>query len=269
MKKHITEIFPWLLPLRKRQKRVCFYISQKFDGNRYAGKQEKYLLPYEIFSSDSELINYETGFDLRYQENKVHNLKLVARNINGLVICPGETFSFWNRARDADAVEPYMQGLVVENGELKALYGGGLCQMSNLLFWIFLHSPLTIVERHGHRIRSFPETKGTSVKGSDATVSEGWLDLKVRNDTNNRYQIVIEFSDKWMKGTLLSDDELDEKYEIINGNVKYVSEHGRIFEEAEVIRRINKTDGENTVLYVNRCEIGYLLTDDIKVETGN
>lgn len=59
------------------------------------------------------------------------------------------------------------------DGKTLASYGGGLCMLSDMLFWMFLHTPLTIVERHGHAVCSFPTTTEELPKGTDATVSEG------------------------------------------------------------------------------------------------
>ena len=52
-----------------------------------------------------------------------------------------------------------------------------------VIFWLFLHAPLTILERHGHDRKDFPEPPSDALLGVDATIYEGWLDLKVRNDT--------------------------------------------------------------------------------------
>ena len=97
------------------------------------------------------MYNRSTGFSMMYQKNKVFNLKLAAATMDKLVIRPGETFSFWQLVRYADRDTPYREGLVEIDGKLTTRPGGGLCQISNLLFWMFLHTPLTIVERRGHQ----------------------------------------------------------------------------------------------------------------------
>ena len=100
------------------------------------------------------MLNPATGADMTYQQNKVHNLKLAARMLNGVVIRPGETFSFWQLVRHADREEPYRDALTLRDGAIVPEYGGGLCQHSNLLYWMFLHSPLSMVERHAHGIKA-------------------------------------------------------------------------------------------------------------------
>lgn len=128
----------------------------KFDGNRYAKKTSEKLLPNTVFETSSLMLNENSGFDMKYQINKVHNLKLAAKTINKVIIEPKETFSFWQLVRWADQHEKYKDGLNLVNGKIVGSYGGGLCQLSNMLFWLFLHTPLTIVERHGHAVESFP-----------------------------------------------------------------------------------------------------------------
>ena len=98
----------------------------------------------QVFETSSLMLNENSGFDMKYQINKVHNLKLAAKTINKVIIEPKETFSFWQLVRWADQHEKYKDGLNLVNGKIVGSYGGGLCQLSNMLFWLFLHTPLTI-----------------------------------------------------------------------------------------------------------------------------
>ena len=126
-----------------------------------------------------------------------------------MIIEPNETFSFWQLVRWADHHEKYKDGLNLVDGKIVGSYGGGLCQLSNMLFWLFLHTPLTVVERHGHAVESFPSTTEDLPCGTDATINEGWLDLKIRNDTDNTFQIEISFDDKYMYGRILSQSSVN------------------------------------------------------------
>jgi len=64
----------------------------RFDLNRYAKTKAPELLPFCIYETKSKLLNENTGLDMRYQENKVFNLKLAAKTLNGLLIKPGKLF---------------------------------------------------------------------------------------------------------------------------------------------------------------------------------
>lgn len=90
------------------------------------------------------MINENSGYDIKYQQNKVHNLKLAAATFHGLVIRPGQTFSFWRCARQADKKEPYKDGLILRDGKIVGEYGGGLgsfleSHLSSLRF-LLIHS---------------------------------------------------------------------------------------------------------------------------------
>lgn len=262
-RKRLTERFPFLIPIRTWQRRLFFYAAMRFDKNAYCKKTAP-PLAHLVYKSSAPLRNTETGFNMIYQENKIFNLKLAANALNGLVIRPGETFSFCRAVKNADKKTPYRDGLVMMNGKLTPAYGGGMCQMSDLLFDLFLHSPITVTERHGHKIKDFPDL-GTSAKGTDATVFEGWLDLKAKNTEAQSFQIYFEFSENTVTAFLLSDCPNVYDYEVTNGKVFYEKKNGEIFEHAEVIReRLLKDTGElhsQELLYTNICKINYPLAE--------
>jgi len=259
----ITQKFPFLLPLRVAQRKAFFYAGMSLDGRHYAKTVCSESLPYQLFSTNSGLYNANTGFDMIYQENKVFNLKLIAAKLNGLLIKPGQTFSFWQAVRQADKYIPYKDGLVVKNGKLSVAKGGGLCQISNLLFWVFLHSPLSIVERHTHRIKDFPTLRGAEPEGVDATVSEGWLDLKVKNETELTFQINIGFNKENIIISLLADSPLPFTYEIAGKDLSYFNENGKVYQKISIYRREIEIGAQKalteSLLYKNLCVIGYRL----------
>lgn len=260
---HLTERFPWLLPIRRKQRITCFYLAMAWDGNRYAARQIRETLPCKVFESSCPMYNRNTGFDMVYQENKVFNLKLAAKTLDGLVIGPGETFSFWNRVRHADRDTPYKEGLAEVNGRLVTQYGGGLCQISNLLCWLFLHTPLTITERHGHEKKDFPEPPSDAPLGVDATVAEGWLDFRVRNDTEQYFRLSLTFDEAHIIGKIETDRETDRAWQVVNRNLAYFREGDDIYEEVDVVQQVyevtqNRMLQERTA-YRNRCRIAYEL----------
>lgn len=262
-RKRLTQRFPWLIPLRKKQRVFCFYLGMRMDREHYSKTQKKERLPYLLFESACPMYNENTGFDMAYQENKVHNLKLAAAKLDGLLIRPGETFSFCLATRFADRETPYKDGLAVVDGKLTAAYGGGLCQITNLLFWVFLHSPLTIVERHGHLVKDFPEPPSDAPIGVDATIAEGWKDLKVKNETEQTFQISVAFDETHIIGRLYVEKEPLFFWKVENKNTVYSQKEGRVYEEVDVIQeKISLRNGEmqdQRVMYRNRCEIRYPL----------
>lgn len=267
-RKHLTEVFPWLWPLRKKQRTSLFYLMMHLDHNRYSTTQKKETLPYLVYRSSYPLRNMDTGFDMLYQENKIHNLKLAAAKLDGLVIEPGESFSFWKCVKNADREEPYKDALSDIDGEIVPSYGGGLSALSNLLCWLFLHTPVTIIERHGHRKRAFPEPPGEVLPGTDATVQEGWLDFRITNYTYYSFQLSITFDEDNIIGAIYAECDPIYTWNIVNHNLIYYKENGSVFEAVDVVRQLINENGflvSETTLYQNTCEIGYRLPDDINV----
>ena len=110
-RKRITQIFPWLLPMRKWERKLFFYAKMHFDDNTYSWRKSEERLGHSCYHWESEIINPNTGHDIQYQHNKAHNLRLACETLDGLLIRPGEIFSFWQRVRYAEEREAYRDGL--------------------------------------------------------------------------------------------------------------------------------------------------------------
>lgn len=268
-RKRLTQIFPFLLPIRIWQRNLFYRIEMQLDGNQYAKTFGK-KLPYEVCKAKTLMINEKSGHDIRFQKNKVENLKIASQTMNHILIYPGETFSFCNVIKNSKKYGEYKEGLILVNDKIIAKKGGGLCHLSNLLHYLFLMSPLTVTERHGHKEKSFPDPDRTAIQGIDATINSGWLDLKVKNETNNIYQIDLSFDENYMYGCILSDKESSVDYVISNENLKYQKCDNKIYELVSVVRReIDKQtqkEAKKEKLYDEKVLIAYELPKNVEVE---
>ena len=111
---------------------------------------------------------------------RIHNIKIGSIKFNGVIIKPGEEFSFNKILGDVDEKTGYRPELVIKNGQTIPEYGGGLCQVSTTVFRAAILAGLPITERRPH---SFP-VKYYNPQGFDATIYPGVSDLKFINDTN-------------------------------------------------------------------------------------
>lgn len=203
LRRRITQIFPFLLPLRKKQRIFCFYQQMKIDKNIYASRIEENTLPYLVFSYEEEVINKNSGYDICYQENKLHNLKMAAQTIHHLILKPNEVFSYYHTQQFNPYQKQMKEGLCVVDEEMHYVKGGGVCQLSNMLYYLALNSPLTVLERHSHTIQMVANSIH-SLPLCDATLVEGWCDLKLKNNTDQTLQIVIRFESSKMEVALYS-----------------------------------------------------------------
>lgn len=273
----LTQVLPWLLPLRVRQRKAFRYARMALDRATYADRTLADPLPFEVAKQDQRVINPNSGYDIVYQYNKLHNLKLAAATLDGLLIAPGETFSFWWRVRKADRKVPYKDGLVLQDGAIVGGYGGGLCQLSDMLLWLFLHTPLTVTERHPHTTASFAPAPG-EVLGIDATVNEGWQDLQVFNPTASSYQLRLAFSgaealEARMVGSVRCSEAASRTYELYNERACYWRPPGSssVQLSATVSRRVTDlASGARTTerLFETTAAVGYKLPPGAPVLEG-
>lgn len=222
--------------LKERVHNFIYYRQMDLSSYKFPNEFNSEAYPNTIISKSEIMINQNTGFPIEYQENKVFNLKLASKKINHLVIKPGETFSFWHALKDVEKETPYKDGLCTIKGEMHFVRGGGLCQLSNILFYLFLNGPFKIVERHGHDVREFNDPNAL-FKGIDATVAEGYLDLKVKNIADYPIRIDIEFDDESIIGSLKCENAINESYQIINKNLAYQLINYEQFEIVDVYRQ--------------------------------
>jgi vancomycin resistance protein YoaR len=109
---------------------------------------------------------------------KVQNLRIAAAAIDGIVIEPGETFSFWRAAGRATRARGYVVGRELRQGCMIPTIGGGLCQLTNALSRVVHQAGMEIVERHSHSVH--PE--GFFIDGTtDATVFWNYVDFRFRS----------------------------------------------------------------------------------------
>ena len=145
-----------------------WYFSKKSYANDIA--EEKY--PCITSKHSTPLIRKLQHVDMQLQYNKITNLRLAVEKLNGIVIKPGQTFSYWKLVGKTSYKKGYLDGLILcSDGTFKAGVGGGLCQLSNLIYWLTLHTALTITERHRHSHDIFPDVNRTQPFGTGATCS--------------------------------------------------------------------------------------------------
>lgn len=131
-----------------------------------------------------ELIGSGTSLFQHSIENRIYNVNLAASRLNGILVAPGETFSFAKYLGDVSAFTGYKQAYVIQNGKTILGDGGGVCQVSTTLFRAILDAGLPVTDRTAHAYRvSYYEQD--SPPGIDATVYVPSVDLKFKNDTGN------------------------------------------------------------------------------------
>ena len=114
-------------------------------------------------------------------KNRIHNIQVATKRYHGLVIMPGEEFSFNQHLGEVDAANGYLPELVIKENVTTPEYGGGVCQVSTTAFRAALQAGLQVTARRNH---SYPVAYyGTP--GYDATVYSPTTDFRFKNDRSH------------------------------------------------------------------------------------
>lgn len=213
-KQLLSQKYPVLYFLSVWEKRIKRCFAWYFGGKRYAVKRSEDKLPYRVRKHQSVLIRKLGCSDIQLQYNKVENLKIAIRKLDGILIKPGETFSFCKLVGRPTKRKGYLPGMELSYGEARAGIGGGLCQIANLIHWLVLHSPLAVTERHHHSFDPFPDEGRVLPFGSGATIFYNYIDYQVTNTTPYTFQINLWISEKCLEGELRISEELDYTYHV-------------------------------------------------------
>jgi vancomycin resistance protein VanW len=184
---------------------------------KFAGKDKdknKESLLFEYAAHKTPLLRKLKDVDMYLQINKITNLKLATKKIDHVTIHPGETFSYWKLIGRPSKRRGYLKGMVLHNGSVIAGTGGGLCQLSNLIYWMTLHTPLSVVERHRHGYDVFPDSNRTQPFGSGATCFYNYGDLMIKNNTDQSFQLVVKVTENNLEGAWLSEKTPEMTYEV-------------------------------------------------------
>ncbi|RME44787.1 MAG: hypothetical protein D6791_12440 [Chloroflexi bacterium] len=130
-----------------------------------------------------ELVSKATTYFKGSPVGRVKNIQISASKFNGVVIPPGEVFSFNRYLGSVSKEEGYEEAYIITGNRTAVGIGGGVCQVSTTAFRAAFFGGFPIVERwaHGYRVGWY-ETG--SIPGLDATIYSPLVDFKFRNDTN-------------------------------------------------------------------------------------
>ncbi len=202
-------------------------------------------LEYIIKSHFSIIRRRLEGVDMALQENKRINLAIAAEQINGLVVYPSQSFSFWHCVGRPTRKKGYADGLVISSGNLESDVGGGLCRLANMIHFMVLHSPLTVTELHHHTDALFPDDRRRVPFGTGTSVLYNYIDYRFRNNTDRPFQIKVWTDKDMLLGELRSTHELPFRYRLQEEDHHFSCEDGVMYRCSKVYRlSFDKVSGE-------------------------
>lgn len=203
---------------------------------RLKSRQAPEYLPAVVARHQSVLRRRLGDSDARLQEQKVTNLRQAVAKLDGLVIPAGKIFSLWKAIGRPTYAKGYVDGMLLAGGKVVEGLGGGLCQLSNFLYWILLHAPFETVERYHHSLDVFPDSGRTLPFGSGATILYNFIDLKMRNVSGQPLQLKLWLTDTYLKGQVLAATPLPEKFHLFERNHVFVKRGKAYYRYNEICR---------------------------------
>ncbi len=139
-----------------------------------------------------ELISEGVSYFPGSSANRIQNVRVGTSKFNGLLIRPGEVFSFNKYLGEVSAATGYAEGVVILENKEEKQFGGGLCQVSSTAYRAALLAGLPIVSRTNHAFAVSYYTEPYGVPGVDATIYLPYPDMQFTNDTGKYILIQTE-----------------------------------------------------------------------------
>lgn len=255
------ELCPFTFWLSRQKGILKRKLQDALSKLRFCRNKQADSLPVRISEHRSVIRRRLAGVDPVLQNNKATNLALATPHIDGILIRPGETFSLWRLIGNTTKRKGYLPGLVIQCGKAKAGEGGGMCQLSNLLHWMVLHSELSITEHHHHeRFNLFPDANRRVPFGVGTSIVYNYLDYRVTNNTTRTYQIRLTTDGDNLIGELRADAPEPYTYAVRIENDRFVREGDAVYRRGDVYRDTLAADGStvcSTKLLSNNALVMY------------
>ena len=270
-RKLFCEICPFTYRLSMEKEILRRNISDLFGKTQFAKERSATSLPVLVNRHNSLIRRRLGNVDMQLQENKANNLALAVTHIDGLLIRPGETFSVWRQIGRTTKRKGYKEGLTIAKGQPSKGIGGGMCQLSNLIHWMVLHSELTITEHHHHDgLDLFPDFGRQIPFGTGTSISYNYIDYRVKNNTSNTYQLCLKVDDEYLCGELRAESPQQHTFHIHAENEFFSREEGVVYRNGEVYRDvIDCSTGccvEKQLIRTNHARVMYDLPPEVAVQ---
>lgn len=246
-RKLFCEISPFTYKLSVKKCIFVRSVKNLLSSKQFAGTKQDEKLEFLICRHNSLIRRRLGNVNMQLQENKAVNLSIAAPKINRILIRPGETFSFWYLVGSVSEKKGYKEGLTIRNNNSSSGIGGGMCQMTNLIHWMILHSDMEITEHHHHDgLDLFPDFQRKIPFGTGTSIMYNYRDYRFKNTTDRTYQLIVYTTDEYLCGELRADKRQQYKYHIAAENTFFSRENGVVYRNGEVYReKIDRVTGEH------------------------
>ena len=240
--KLFCEISPACYAISEKKEIIKRCIKNIKSSEKFARTKQDIKLPNVVSSHRSVLIKKGKGIDPVLQQNKAKNINIACGKINGLIIHPGEVFSFWQTVGKITKQKGYKDGRVIIKNEIKPGIGGGLCNLGNTIHLLVLHSPLTVTEFHSHSDALAPDHGERVPFSSGTSVSYNYIDYRFKNNTQQDFQLVLWCDEDNLYGELRSEEKIAQTFTLTEEDHHFSKENDKYFRISKIYK--NTFDAE-------------------------
>ena len=207
---------------------------------------------------NSPISSFSTSFSTS-AANRINNIELATKAINGKLLMPGQSFSFNEAVGERTKARGYKEAGVIIGDKIESGLGGGICQVSSTLYSAMLHTDLKADERRNH---SLP--LAYIGKGLDATVDWGNIDYKFTNTLDKPIYIEGYTKDKKVYFNIYSHEsytkqsyEMETEISVVQPTIKYIDDANKLKGETVVVKK--PSNGYRVKVYRKTIENGKVI----------
>ncbi|MDQ4489483.1 VanW family protein [Sinomonas sp. ASV486] len=231
------EIHPITYRISVAKGRFLRNVSDLRPSLHLAKTRDQADLPVVVYRHNSLIRRRLGNVNPELQDNKAVSLSIAAPKVDGVLIRPGEVFSFWKLVGPVSARRGYREGLTIDHDQAASGIGGGMCQFTNLIHWMVLHTPLEIVEHHHHSgLDLFPDFNRQIPFGTGTSIVYNYLDYRFRNPTSQAFQLRVSVGDDYLSGELRTESALPLKYHIHEQDSCFFRHDGSVYRHNSIHR---------------------------------
>jgi len=216
----------------------------------------------KLATINAPISSFSTSFSTS-AANRINNIELATKAINGTLLMPDESFSFNKTVGERTRGRGYKEAGVIIGDKIESGLGGGICQVSSTLYNTMLQANLKADERRNH---SLP--LGYIGKGLDATVDWGNIDFRFTNTLDKPIYIEGYTKDKRVYFNIYADKsfikrtyEMDTEISVVEPIIKYIDDPNKLVGEMAVIK--NPSNGYRVKVYRKTIENGRVINSEV------
>lgn len=220
------------------------HLQNLCSGLHFAKERSADSLPILVSEHHSNMIKRAPGVDLVTQENKAINIRLACEKMNGLLIRPGQTFSFWGLVGKTSKRRGFQEGRVIRLNKLVTGTGGGLCNLGNTIHLLVLHSPLEVTEFHTHSDALAPDQGKRVPMSAGTSVSYNNIDFRFRNTTDQVFQLMLWCEGEMLHAELRCQQDIPHTYQILEEDHHFRQKGEKFYRNSKIYRQtLDKATG--------------------------